>query len=290
MNKNKLGYKAFLRLLLDQYEPFTYEIDRNNPLYGNEKHQNWAVRHCKRFYHAYSVCSGYVRAGTKVLDIGAYPGSYLKILRMIYGSRVSLLAAGMPVRGTFPSDLEALGIDFIACDLDDALPTDYPATVDVPDNSVDVVFCNDMIEHLYSVRTLMWEIHRILKPGAVAYISTNNVAYLPGMIRLLYGETNLDLSLEQTSALAASEWRGHVRFYSLKQLRTLAKLHKLAIISKGYYQARAPKVVVARTAILRWWASRLIDIFVTLLPLYRSHIYVLVQKPAVQTSNMNQET
>lgn len=281
MNKNKLSYKAFLRLLLDQYEPFTYEIAQNNPLYGNEKHQNSAVRHSKRFYHAYSTCFGYVKEGATVLDIGAYPGSYLKIMRIIYGSKISLLAAGMPVKKTFPSDLNTLGIDFIACDLDDALPTDYPATVGVPDSSVDVVFCNDMIEHLYSVKILMSEIRRILKPAGAAYISTNNIAYLPGLIRLLYGQTNLDLSLEQTSALAASEWRGHVRFYSLKQLATLAKLYELAIISKGYCQARAPKVVVASKAILRWQVSRLIDFFVTPLPLYRSHIYVLIQKPPV---------
>ena len=279
MNKNKLRWKAFLEFLLEQYEPYPYEIDRNNPLYDHGKqYQNWAVRHSKRFYHLYSTCFDYVKEGATILDIGAYPGSYLKIMRMIYGSKISLIAVGMPVEKAFPSDLKTFDIDFIACDLDDALPTSYPITVGVPPSSVDVVSCTDVIEHLYSVKTLMSEINRILKPGGVAYISTNNVAYLPGLVRLLYGETNLDLSLKQTSALAESEWRGHVRFYSLNQLCTLAKLYEFVIISKGYYQVRAPKIMVAKRAILRYQISRLIDIFTVFLPLYRSHIYILIRK------------
>ena len=273
-----LSYKVFLENLLERYEPLPYEVDQNSPLYGAGKQQNWAVRHSKRFYHTYCTCFPYVQEGATVLDVGAYPGSYLKILRLLYGSKISLIAAGMPVQPSFPSDMKALDVDFIPCDLDDVLLANYPATLEIEDSDVDVVICTEVIEHLYSVKRLMAEIHRVLKPGAVAYISTNNVAYLPGLVRLAYGETNLDVELNQTSALAESEWRGHVRFFSLNQLVGLAILGGLETVDKGYYQMRVPKIMVSKAAQVRWWASRLLDMVVKFLPVYRSHIYILAQK------------
>jgi len=273
-----LSHKAFLQNLLEQYEPFSYEIDQNNPLYGTGKEQNWAAPPSRRFYHAYRTCFPYVQEGATVLDMGAYPGSYPKILRWLYGSKISLIAAGMPVQPTFPSDMKALDIDFIPCDLDDALPTNYPATLGIEGSSVDVVICTEVIEHLYSVKCLMAEIRRVLKPGGVAYISTNNVAYLPGLIRLVYGETNLDVDLNQTSALAESEWRGHVRLFSLNQLVALATLYGLETVDKGYHQMRVPKIMVSKAALARWWASRLVDMVVMFSPIYRSHVYILTGK------------
>jgi len=278
-----ISRKAFLETLIEQYKPFPYEIDRSNPLYGNEEHQNWAVRHSKRFYHAYSTSFDYVKDGSTILDVGAYPGSYLRIMRLLYGSQVSLLAAGMPVQESFPKDLRVHDIDFIPCDLDDALSTKYPTTLDIPDESVDVVFCTEIIEHLYSVKRLMAQVRRVLKPKGVAFFTTNNVAYLPGLIRLLWGETNLDVDIQTTSALVESEWRGHVRFYSLNQLCSLMSYYKLDILDKGYFQMRVPKVVVSKAALMRWRLSRLLDAFVMCLPLYRSHIYVLAQKPSTTT-------
>lgn len=88
-----LSYKAFLENLLERYEPFPYEVDQNSLLYGTEKQQNWAVRHSKRFYHAYCTCFLHLQEGATVLDVGAYPGSYLKILRLLYGSKITLIAA-----------------------------------------------------------------------------------------------------------------------------------------------------------------------------------------------------
>lgn len=274
-----LKYSTFLARLLREYEPFSYEIDQHNALYNIGKDQNWAVRQSRRFHHIYSTCFPYVCDGSVIIDLGAYPGSYLKILRLIYGDKVSLIAAGMPVQPSFPRDMRDLDVPFIPCDLDTVALTNYPRTLSLQANSVDVVICTEMIEHLYSVKLLMSEIQRVLKPGGVAYISTNNVAYIPGLFNLLRGETNLDVDLHQTSALAETEWRGHVRFYSLAQLERLASQFGLALVQSGYHQMRVPRVVVSRAALARWWLSRVLDAAVAPVPRFRSHIYVLCRKP-----------
>lgn len=262
----------------EEYDPFPYEIDQHNPLYGKGKQQNWAVRHSKRFYLLYRCTAPYIGEGMTLVDVGAYPGSYLKIMRLFYGDRLKLIGAGLPVEASFPADLGSLGISFEPCDLDMALRTAYPNAMNLENGAADIVLCTEMIEHLYTVRQLMSEIKRVLKPGGVLYISTNNISYLPGVLRLLIGETNLDVNLESTSTLTTSDWRGHVRFYSLKQLVALMRQYNFKLISRGYHQYRSPREVFAKAAQLRWWASRLIDVFVMPLPLYRSHIFILARK------------
>ena len=57
------------------------------------------------------------------------------------------------------------------------------------------------------------------------YLTTNNVAYWFYALRLLKGETNLDNDLGQITVDFEREyphdWRGHVRFYSLNQLKEI---------------------------------------------------------------------
>jgi SAM-dependent methyltransferase len=139
-------------------------------------------------------------------------------MRLLYGNRLRLIGSGMPCTPSFKADLHALGVEFYPCDLDKVPFSSYPNRLNIGDGTVDIVVCTEMIEHLYNVTQLMVEISRVLAPGGLVYFSTNNVSYLIGLIRLLMGETNIDISLESTSALTESEWRGHVRFYSLSQL------------------------------------------------------------------------
>jgi len=118
------------------------------------------------------------------------------------------------------------GIELMDCNIDPAVAfteeeRQTPSRIALPDNSVSVIFFTEIIEHLYNLQNVLSEMHRVLKPGGVVYCSTNNAAHLAGLLRLLSGQNNLDTDLEQTSLLKASQWRGHVRFYSLSELRVL---------------------------------------------------------------------
>ena len=47
----------------------------------------------------------------------------------------------------------------------------------LPDDSVDVVICNQVYEHVPSPETLIAQIYRILKPGGICYFAGPNLLY-----------------------------------------------------------------------------------------------------------------
>lgn len=81
----------------------------------------------------------------------------------------------------------------------------------VPDLSVDLVLCIEVLEHLFAPADAAREILRVLRPGGRLIASTPNVAYWRMRVNLLAGLWNPlgdELSLEQP-------WRDpHVRFFT----------------------------------------------------------------------------
>ena len=71
------------------------------------------------------------------------------------------------------------GITVYKADLDRNFP--------LPSNSFDVVTAIQVIEHLFEVDTFVSELHRVLKPGGTAIISTENLASWHNIFALVFG-------------------------------------------------------------------------------------------------------
>ena len=80
-----------------------------------------------------------------------------------------------------------------------------------PDASLDVVICNNVLEHLIEDRKAVEEIHRILRPGGMALI---NVPSWTGKFVLETAAFRLNLA-------PADEMDDHKRYYSTNELWTL---------------------------------------------------------------------
>jgi len=155
--------------------------------------------------------------------------------------------------------------------------TQYPKTVALPDGSVDFAFATEIIEHLYSVRPLFEELDRLLKPGGAVYVTTPNVSYWVSMLRLLRGETNLDVDLFKTSALAQNEWRGHVRYYSLNQLNYLVQHFDFEVIGQGYFHPSLPLFIINKKWRLLQFFKKSFDFFMP--PVYQVMLEIIFRKP-----------
>lgn len=209
------------------------EIDE---LTHQEGHGYWLDRGMYRWYRlCKAINETYQGKDFSLLDIGAFPFTALKVAKVMFpGTR--LIGAGLwdnAIGQTLKNDPLLMDGMFTLCNFDPwiTVPDNLREVVKdlpLPDNSVDFVIFTEVVEHLYNPAHVLKEIGRVLKKGGRVYLTTNNVSYWFYALRLLKGETNLDRDLDQITVDFERDyphdWRGHVRFYSIGQLKEILSL------------------------------------------------------------------
>jgi SAM-dependent methyltransferase len=123
------------------------------------------------------VASGDLR-GARILDVGAGEGYFARAL----GERVKQ-AAGVPAAEVVRAcDLfpEQFRYAEVPCDR-----IDVQGTLPYADSSFDAACCIEVVEHVENQFHLVRELHRILKPGGRAVVTTPNVLNLNSRLRVL---------------------------------------------------------------------------------------------------------
>lgn len=226
--KHPVGsYKDFKNYIWQSYSPMKSEL--MSEAHGFREGVHWAMRHTPRFFHTLKTLEKYCPNPKKIVDIGAFPGSFSRICQHYYGSDVAVSACGFPNDGDFPEQLAEKNIEFKNCNIDPDIisQTEIKPGLPYEDASVDLLLGLEVVEHLYSVKTFFEECARILKPGGSLLITTDNIKSRTGLLRLVKdNSTNLDAVLSETSIWSSSEdqWRGHVRFFAANQLVEVGQL------------------------------------------------------------------
>jgi methionine biosynthesis protein MetW len=117
--------------------------------------------------------------GTNLLDVGCWDGEFTVKYAEALGTKVTE-SHGIDF---FPSILETAkkrGVQAIRLDLEKDL---FP----FPDQSFDVVVCNQVLEHLKQIYLPLTEMHRVLKPGGHLVISVPNLAAFHNRLLLAVG-------------------------------------------------------------------------------------------------------
>jgi ubiquinone/menaquinone biosynthesis C-methylase UbiE len=116
-----------------------------------------------------------------VLDAGCGQGKSLRPLNehfapaRLIGVDVEVQCVGLAAR---EAEREGLSVDLRAGDL---------AALDLPDGTVDVVFCHQTFHHLTRQREALGEFYRVLKPGGLLLFAESTRAYIESwIIRLLF--------------------------------------------------------------------------------------------------------
>ena len=165
--------------------------------------------------------------GKKVLDIPAGSGFTSKIL-LEHGAEVLAL-------DLFP---EFFKIDEIECkkaNLSEKLP--------IPDNSLDMIVCQEGIEHLPNQLFALKEFNRVLKEDGILMITTPNISHLRSKVSYLLSESDFYKRMppNELDALWHSdegrEFYGHIFLIGIQKLRVLSavagfritKLHKVKL-------------------------------------------------------------
>ncbi len=76
-------------------------------------------------------------------------------------------------------------------------------------NSIDIVICNQVIEHLLDKDFLIAEVHRILKKGGLFMLATENIASLDNIVSLVLGQepvTQVTSSKYRTNSILSTSF------------------------------------------------------------------------------------
>ena len=116
------------------------------------------------------------------------------------------------------------------------------------DNAFEVIYCQDILEHLSDIIKVMEELHRISKPNAKIIIKT---PYFPGM----YAITDLT----------------HKNFFNYNSFDIFTKKHSLNFYSKARFKIEKRKIIFSWNKLLNL-LSMPINLFPTFYQRYFSFI------------------
>jgi SAM-dependent methyltransferase len=163
----------------------------------------------------------------KVLDIGCGDGFFSERIQEATGACV----CGLDISLEATEKARTRGIDARQCDLDEGICYES--------ESFALVFCGEVLEHVFDPDFLLDEIHRVLIPGGFLVLSTPNLAAWYNRILLLFGvqpiftDTSTRKTLGRHLALfgQGSQPVGHLRVYTLAALRDILRERGFSIRS-----------------------------------------------------------
>lgn len=196
----------------------------------------------------------------RILDCGCGDGSFtFELARAANADKVN----GVELDDSRASAALERGIEVSISDLNEGLP--------FPDGAFDLVHSNQVIEHLWATDTLLRETHRVLKPGGIAIISTNNLSSWHNVISLSLGlqPPPAHISSEVIAGNPFDPLRGsahptpgdsHFRLFTFRGLREICEYHGFQVVdirSVGYYPL-PPKLSLWATRIDKWHGAFLV--------------------------------
>jgi SAM-dependent methyltransferase len=178
------------------------------------------------------------RHGGDLLDLGTHRGDMtLRVAERLGAARV----AGVELIERHAAVARSRGVEVTVGDLDDGLP--------FPSESFDVVHANQVLEHVRRTDVLIREVRRVLRPGGLACLSTNNLSSWHNVISLGLGMQPMPMHVSDEIIVGnplnpEHRWghrdvgRTHLRLFTARALSELAGYHGLALerlTTVGYY-------------------------------------------------------
>jgi ubiquinone/menaquinone biosynthesis C-methylase UbiE len=170
------------------------------------------------------------RPQAKLLDIGCANGEFSLKISQVFKAGACF---GIELEQQKAKAAEARGVKSIVSDANKPFA--------FRDESFDAVTANQIIEHLYDAESFFKELNRVLKKGGQALISSPNLCSWHNIFFMLLGMQPPGMPLVATQAgnfLKGLKTHGHIRLFSLKAIKDIAKLYGFTIEksqASGYY-------------------------------------------------------
>jgi len=270
---NVLSEKDYYNFVINQYEPSIYESDE---LSDDRFYEGTYYSHvcCTRCFLVYREIVNRLSINSRIIDIGFFPGTILRQLKMLFNSKISCYGIGQKVDENFKKFMEPYIEQCVNIELDPFYSKqNSQIQVSIDDGAFDAVIATEILEHLISPLEMISEGARMLKRGGLFIITTPNVSHIGAVLKLLIGRSNYERLDRSPMYLQNDQWRGHIRFYDKNELTTLFRRSGLKLINHMYYREKGWSY--AKWPLLKRIIINIID---KCAPIYREGHFAVYQK------------
>jgi hypothetical protein len=181
--------------------------------------------------------------------LGVFVGTYRRHRSSRGGRSLSLLDVGCGRDAHLAAHVDA-GDRYRGCDWYDRprTPLEHYTQIDLNEERLsekldgerfDVVFCGEVIEHLFSPDALMDELRRVVSDDGIVILSTPNLGYYVNRLLLLVGISPLFLENSSRQKLGrrvralgqGNATEGHIRLFTYRALLDLVELSGFDLVS-----------------------------------------------------------
>lgn len=127
---------------------------------------------------AFEIISSYIDRNTKILDLGSGKGHLCRRIGKLLSEKGFDLNKNIVASDLDKINFEAKEISFKKCNFNKKLP--------FKNESFDLVYSIEVVEHLKSPYDFFYECFRILKPGGKLIISTPNTLHLASRLKFFF--------------------------------------------------------------------------------------------------------
>ena len=279
--KNHLRKKDFYRII-NKYKPSKFEIMGDRSWAKFKLPMNNLLRNRYRFFKVFHhVIDNFDLKNASFLDLGPYPGTFLRLLNYLFPSNnLRLYGAGLRASDEFVNYMEKECKAIIhEVNLDptnpDLISRNFNSLIPLNDGTIDYIYAGEIIEHLTNPEWMLKESYRVLKPGGRIIITTPNITRIGNIFRLLAGRSTYERLTPVGAQDPQDEYRGHFREYSLKELDEMVGRQGFSVIIGIHYNCHVTEMVVKN------WTRNIIDLTKTIfsiIPHFRDDIFLVVIK------------
>jgi SAM-dependent methyltransferase len=176
--------------------------------------------------------------GGRMLDLGTGDGAFAAALASRLGARELVGVEFVPGKA---EAARRRGMEVVEADLEQPLPLE--------DAGFDLIHANQVIEHLRNTDLFLTEVRRLLAPGGVAAISTNNLSSWHNVASLAAGLQPPPMHVSDELIVGnplnpedggphEDRGRSHLRLFTARALTELCAHHGLRCVelrTAGYY-------------------------------------------------------
>jgi SAM-dependent methyltransferase len=207
---------------------------------------------------------------TSLLDLGSFPFFASFVLRDYFGYKGHIaVTTNLELSNEARNFLLGKSIEVLYLDLDpfvhDPLDTTtkLSSRIESAHLPFDLILSSHVIEHLYHPKKMVEECFRVLRKGGELVVTTDNAMMIDTFANYLGGYGYIFEPIEGTAAMHFSFWRGHVRFFTCKDLCILlggAGFHPNAVrYFHCFYDVLFPEFFRKPKPALAGWKRKLIS-------------------------------